>query len=54
MSTTHTFKVAVGNGFSGEVWTFLATDEDHATSQAESKIADLGNADWRVLGVRLG
>lgn len=52
MPSKRTFKVAIGDGFAGDVINVTAVDEDDATAQAEAKIAEMGNADWRVLGVK--
>lgn len=49
------FRVAVGNGFSGDTWVIEAESDEDATSQAEAQIEASGNntgeLPWRVLGV---
>lgn len=55
MTTTpkdHSYKVAVGDGFSGDVWLVTAPDVNAASVQAMDRIKSEKLADWRVINVR--
>lgn len=49
---TNLYKVAIGDGFSGDVIRIRAVDEDEARTKGQQYIDGTQNTHWSVLGVR--